>query len=148
MTASHIPGMLHRLSALTTNRCMDKRRDQRQLKKERVYFSFQLIVHHEGSLGKNSRRELKQRPWKNSAYWLVSHASFSCSFISTRSTSPGVVSPIVILDLACQLLIKKMPGRLASRPIWYKYFISWGYCFLNDLRLYRVNKKVTRIAAN
>lgn len=115
--------------------CCHKHHEQSQLEKES--FSLQVIVHHEGS------QEPKQRLRRNATDWLASPAFVTWFFfISTQdhlSRSGTTHSELVpCISITNQ---KIMPGRLVYRTIWYWYVISWGYLFLDDLRLYRINKK-------
>jgi hypothetical protein len=61
---------------------MIKHHEQKQLGKERVYFIWQLVVHHSGKWeleleARTCRQELKQTTWRSSIYWLAPYGLFS-----------------------------------------------------------------------
>lgn len=57
---------------------MTKPHDQEQLGgEERLSFILQFLVYHLRKLGRTSRQEQKQRPWRNAAYWLAFHGLLS-----------------------------------------------------------------------
>ena len=56
-------------------------------RKELIMF-YRLESIMEGSQGKSSKRELKQRPWRNTAYWLVIHGLLSLLSYRTQHCLP------------------------------------------------------------
>lgn len=64
--------------------CRGKHHNQRQFGKGKHLFHLTVAVHPEGSQGRNSgggwRQELKQRLWKNAAYWLTLNNLLSFCF--------------------------------------------------------------------
>lgn len=80
-----------------------------QLAGQRV---FQLIAYKslmKWSQKRNSRQDLRQRPWRNTVHWFVSHGSFRELLIQPRTTCPGMVPLTVTWTLTHQSFIKKIP---------------------------------------
>jgi hypothetical protein len=75
-----------------------KHRDQKQLGKERAYFTHSSIEQFliKSSEGRNSsragswRQELMQRPWKGATYWIASQG-----LLCLLSYSSGVAAPTI-----------------------------------------------------
>jgi hypothetical protein len=49
-----------------------------KMEKNRVYFTSQFVVHHGGKVDYELKagiwkQELKQKPWRNAAYWFTPH---------------------------------------------------------------------------
>ena len=86
---------------------------------------FQIIVHHwrksgqELKQGRILRQELTQKPWRDAAYWLASHALLSLLPYRTQDHQPRDGTTMA-KDLPHGSLIEKMPYR----------WISWRH-FLN-----------------
>lgn len=77
------------------------------LEKERSHFNVQVTVHHPGKL----RQGLKQRPWTNSADWLVPSGLLNHPFYIGQAHLPkdGTTHH--------QLAMKKMPHRHTHGPV-------------------------------
>lgn len=56
--------------------CCEEHHDQKQPGEEKVYFSLQLTVHHEGKRGQELKQELKQVPRRNTV------CAFSACFLN------------------------------------------------------------------
>lgn len=89
---------------------MIKHHNQKQFWKDSVYFTLQLSGHtsslsevRAGTQGRNLWQEVKQRPWRSTAYWLVHSA---CFLRQPRTTCPGMSSPTVAWTLPHQSLIR------------------------------------------
>jgi hypothetical protein len=68
-------------------------------------FSLQLTINHLGIQGRNSRQELKQRPWRDTAYSLAPHGLLILlSYIiqdhlpRDGPTHDGLYSPILVIN--------------------------------------------------
>lgn len=88
----------------------------------------------EGKHNRNSSKAGTQerKQWRNAVYWLALHSLFSLLSPTPRLTCPWVTQPSVGWVLPHQPSIKKISHRLACRPIWQAYFLSWGSIFQDD----------------
>jgi hypothetical protein len=64
---------------------------------------------------RNSRQELMQRPWRSAAYWLVQSAFLHCQGPPAQRGDHS--------QLAGPTQVKKMPYRLAYRPVCWGSFL-------------------------
>ena len=63
-----------------------------------------------------------QRQWRGAAYWLAHHDLLSLLSYKTQDHQPRVEPPTVGQTFPHQLLIKKMPNRLAYSLIIHDIF--------------------------
>jgi len=72
----------------------------------------------------SQRQELMQKPWWSAAYWLGHHGLLmGAPVLELRITSPGMI-PLTMGWVPS--VTKKMPSRVAYRPISWSHFLSWG----------------------
>lgn len=70
-------------------------------------------------------QEIKQRPWRNTTYWINKLPFF---LIYTRPTHAGITLSTGFWALTHQSTIKKIPYRRTNRPIWCDVMNSDKYC--------------------
>lgn len=111
--------------------CCDKHYDQKENVEEKLYFSLQVIIYHQRKARQQikigtQKQELKQRPWKNVAYLLVTMA---CFLIQLRIICPGMTKPTVGIIIQYQLSIKKMiPQTCPSCRDYFSVMFSLTRC--------------------
>ena len=98
-----------------------------------------------GCQRRNSRQELKQRPWRRAAYWLVLMAL--CCLVSLYNQShpaqwghcPWWAGPSCMNRWS-----RKCSHNLACGLMWWRHFLNWGFLFTDDSSLYQVDKTKTK----
>lgn len=63
------------------------------------------------------KQELKQRPWKGTAYYLVLVLSLAAYFIQIRTTCPEVAAPTVVWALPCKPLVRQFLIDMATSDL-------------------------------
>lgn len=107
-----------------------KHRNPMQREEENNLFQVTVPNNSSSLKGRNSktewtwRQELKQKPWRNAAYWLAPNAWFSLLSYSNEDNQPKCGMPTVIWDISHKLLIEKVLSRLAHKPIY------WGHILM------------------
>lgn len=82
---------------------------------------------------RNSKRGLKQGPWRRAGYWLTLHGLFRLLSYTTSEPCAQVAPLIVGCTHPHRWPIEKMSHRLAYRPMWRERFLEWGILFLMAL---------------
>ena len=118
--------------------CCDKEHGQQHLKGQRDYFtlSFQLQSITEGSQGRNSRRELRKRPWRDAAYWLDLSHHLIFMYIQwphNKQTNNKCTKHAVLACLSLVYLIEHNDSQFTHFPV--NAMISF-FLWLNKIPLY------------
>ena len=104
-----------------------KRHDQKQFREQRVYSSLQPIVCHEGKPG----QDLTQRPWRNTAYWLVLYGLFVLlSYTPPQDHLPRGAPLTVVWALSHQSLIKKISSCICQKANLMEAFSQLKFCLV------------------
>lgn len=107
--------------------------DEKQLGKKRAYVTYTSWSQSttKGSQGRNSSRN---RGRKHRRILFTGWFSMTCSilFIQPRTTLPWDDTTYSALGPPTSIIIKKMPHRLAYRPVLQRYFFNWDFLFLDD----------------
>lgn len=102
----------------------------------------QQVVRAGGAQERMQKLELRQRPC---LHCIPAPLLTGSSFYTAQDHLPKGCGAIRIgWALPHQSPIKKMPGRLAYRPVWWDHFLSWCCLLPDDPSLYPFGKILTR----
>lgn len=92
-----------------------------------VWLTLPVTVPHPEQSGQELRREQRQGPWSNAAYWFALSEAPDCFPLQVRTTCPGTALSPVVCPQTCVLtnLIVEIPQwRFASSQVDKNYFVD------------------------
>lgn len=93
-----------------------------ELGEERVYVVYLMVIVHWESQSRNSRQELKRRPWKNAAYWFT---PMTCSGVAPPTRLGPPISVIKSGKCPIDLLTgQSFGGIFSTRNLFFKIFLG------------------------
>jgi hypothetical protein len=131
-----IPMYLYSISFLVSFCCCDEDHYHKQLRKRRAYLTYMSWAQSifEGSQGRNSnrtetwRQELKQRPWRSSANWLVQFILLywiTCADMTLPTLPISIINPKKKYPQKyIQANLMETCSQLKFLPLWWPYLKS------------------------
>lgn len=108
-----------------------------------LFYNSQGTVHHWGKAGQELKAGSWGRNWSYGGVLLTGLLLLTpsvCFLMNSRTTYPGMTPPTVDCGLSHQLIILKMPQRLAYQLIWWGHFLNCDYLFLDDFKCIKLTK--------